>query len=522
MSEKGFLSANRKETVALGNDRIAVGVKWGLLTLLTLLPCFFLTAPFVEDSLGTMATAAYLTGHDWSAFLAEDGYFYKYGASIWYLLPFAVTDVPVLRYQLILVVNGLLHLCMVWLCDRLLRRLGQGKKALPIALLVGLLPSALLYSKLTWAEPVLFLIPWVVLHLLLSLNSVDLSPLRRKLFSALLALTSVYAYMSHQRGIVIVAATTLTVFILNWKRKDRPKPVHLPSYTICLVLALLADHFLTKWEKTAVFGGVELQHNTLSQILHSGLGRMLSPKGLAILGKAVIGWLFHSGAATFGLAFVGLLAMLIALLSALRKREAMQDRDIVSAFSVLCYLGAFAMGLLFFFHYFYDYWTGVAVERCDRLIFGRYLESSLPLITIAGILSLERISDNKSSRWVLVAAGSLLVFCTAFFALFIAPNMQGADCYVHSLMALNLFMDTSNVTVTKDLIPNLPQAVGWFGLLSIGVFTAVCILRRKSKRLVYGLIAVLFLLIYVRSMATILCRIDAAGLTVFAQYYLSH
>ena len=485
-------------------------------------PVFLLTAPFVEDSLGTMATAAYLTGHNWSVFLAEDGYFYKYGASIWYLLPFAVTDDPILRYRLILVVNGLLHLCMVWLCDRLLRRLGQGKKALPIALLVGLLPSALLYSKLTWAEPVLFLIPWVVLHLLLSLNSGDLSPLRRKLFSALLALAAVYAYMSHQRGIVIVAATTLTVFIVNWKRKGRPKPVHFPFYTASLILALMADHFLTKWEKAAVFGGVELQHNTLSQILHSGLGRMLSPKGLAVLGKAIIGWLFHSGAATFGLAFVGLLVMVITLFSSLRKREAMQDRYVVSAFGVLCYFGAFALGLLFFFHYLYDYWTGVAVERCDRLIFGRYLESSLPLITIAGILSLERISDDKSSRWVLVAAGSLLVFCTAFFAFFIAPNMQGADCYVHSLMALNLFLDTSNVTVTKDLIPNLPQAVSWFGLLSIGVFAAVYILRRKGKRLAYGLIAVLFLLVYIRSMATILCRIDAAGLTVFAQYYLSH
>lgn len=485
-------------------------------------PVFLLTAPFVEDSLGTMATAAYLTGHNWSVFLAEDGFFYKYGASIWYLMPFAVTDDPILRYRLMLVVNGLLHLCMVWLCDRLLRRLGQGNNALPIALLVGLLPSALLYSKLTWAEPVLFLIPWVVLHLLLSLNRGDLSPLRQKLFSALLALAAVYAYMSHQRGIVIVAATTLTVFIVNWKRKGRPKPVHLPSYTICLVLALLADHFLTKWEKTAVFGGVELQHNTLSQILHSGLGRMLSPKGLAILGKAVIGWLFHSGAATFGLAFVGLLAMVIALLSALRKREAMQDQDVVSAFGGLCYFGAFALGLLFFFHYLYDYWAGVAVERCDRLIFGRYLESSLPLLLTAGILTLEGNGDDKPGKWVLFAAGGLLVFCTVFFAFFIAPNMQGADCYVHSLMALNLFMDTSNVTVTKDLIPNLPQAVSWFGLLSIGVFAAVYILRRKGKRLAYGLIAVLFLLIYIRSMATILCRIDAAGLTVFAQYYLSH
>ncbi len=496
---------------------------WLFVAVIVLLPSILLSAPFVEDSLGTMATAAYLTGHDWSAFLAEDGYFYKYGASIWYLLPFALTENPVLRYRLMLLVNSLLHVCMAWLCYRLLKRLGKGEYALSIALLVGLLPSALLYGKLTWAEPVLFLIPWVVLHLLLTLDDRNLSPMRRRLFSALLAGVAVYAYMAHLRGIVVVVATTITVLVIDWKRKDRPMPIHLPSYAVGLVLALTADHFLTKWEKATVYGGAALQHNTLSQLLHSGLGRMVSAEGLAVLGKAIVGWLFHSGAATFGLAFVGLCAMLKAIFTALKKKDAMNGREFVSLFGILCYLGAFAMGLLFFFHYLYDYWSGTAVERCDRLIFGRYLESCLPLLLMVGLMKLEDLRGGElRDRSLLSAAGMLLAFCTAFVVLFIAPVMRGSDCYVHSLMALNLFMDTSAVTMTQDLIPNLGQAVCWFGALSVAVYAALCALYKKHGKMTCGLIALLFVLIYVWNFATVLYRVDAAGMTKHAVFYLSN
>lgn len=518
---RGFVADHKR--IDTGFDRGSGGIIYFLLALIAFIPAFLLSAPFVEDSLGTMAPAAYLTGHDWSAFLAEDGYFYKYGASIWYLLPFALTENPVLRYRLMLLGNSLLHVCMAWLCYRLLKRLGKGEYALSIALLVGLLPSALLYGKLTWAEPVLFLIPWVALHLLLTLDDRNLSPMRRRLYSALLAGVAVYAYMAHLRGIVVVVATTITVLVIDWKRKDRPMPIHLPSYAVGLVLALTADHFLTKWEKATVYGGAALQHNTLSQLLHSGLGRMVSAEGLAVLGKAIVGWLFHSGAATFGLAFVGLCAMLKAVFTALKKKDAMNGREFVSLFGILCYLGAFAMGLLFFFHYLYDYWMGAAVERCDRLIFGRYLESCLPLLLTSGLLELDRIRrGERKGKTLLIAAGGLLVFCTAFFAFFIAPAMRGADCYVHSLMALNLFMDTSGVTVTKDLIPNLAQAVGWFGLLSVGVFAAVVILYKRHRKAAFAMIAVLFLLIYARSMVTVLYHVDSAGLTSFAQFYLAN
>ena len=56
--------------------------------MISVIPALFYTAPAFEDGLGTMATAAYLAGHDWSDFLVEDGYYYKYGQAFWYIIPF--------------------------------------------------------------------------------------------------------------------------------------------------------------------------------------------------------------------------------------------------------------------------------------------------------------------------------------------------------------------------------------------------------------------------------------------------
>lgn len=76
--------------------------------IISIIPALFYTAPAFEDGLGTMATAAYLSGHDWSSFLAEDGYYYKYGQALWYVIPFMLIDNAVVRYKVMLVINTIL------------------------------------------------------------------------------------------------------------------------------------------------------------------------------------------------------------------------------------------------------------------------------------------------------------------------------------------------------------------------------------------------------------------------------
>ena len=76
--------------------------------LLSAIPAMFLSAPFVEDSLGTMGAAAYLTGHDWGDFLVEKGFYYKYGQTLFYLPVFLLFHEPMMRYKALLVVNSVI------------------------------------------------------------------------------------------------------------------------------------------------------------------------------------------------------------------------------------------------------------------------------------------------------------------------------------------------------------------------------------------------------------------------------
>ena len=411
-----------------------------LLYLLTLLPALFYTAPAFEDGLGTMAPASYLAGYDWSGFLASDGYYYKYGQSLWYLLPFLLIPTAVARYRVMLAVNSALVSLIPMLAWKVARRLGiKGQAAFVIALLTGLYPPILLYSKYTWAETNLMVLPWAVLLLLLRLYGEGEG--RRMRDSVLLAAAAVYAYMSHQRGMVLILAVVLTLICLEAASRraaqcgpcgGKRKGVCRTAFLLTLAAGLLLDSVLSGWVKAVVYDGAVMEHNTLRDFLDPELYRkLLSPKGLRVVLDTAAGWLFHSGASTFGCAFLGLFFLLGVVWKRLRgqkkqgqEKQRQEKRGqgtweedqgepeylAVSLLGLFCYFGAMALGLLFFFQDLYGYFDGSRVERCDHLLFGRYLESSVPLLLFAGLIVLW--GKRRESRR-LCGAAVLLYLCAA-------------------------------------------------------------------------------------------------------------
>lgn len=519
-----------------------------LLYLLTLLPALFYTAPAFEDGLGTMAPASYLAGYDWSGFLASDGYYYKYGQSLWYLLPFLLIPTAVARYRVMLAVNSALVSLIPMLAWKVARRLGiKGQAAFVIALLTGLYPPILLYSKYTWAETNLMVLPWAVLLLLLRLYGEGEG--RRMRDSVLLAAAAVYAYMSHQRGMVLILAVVLTLICLEAASRraaqcgpcgGKRKGVCRTAFLLTLAAGLLLDSVLSGWVKAVVYDGAVMEHNTLRDFLDPELYRkLLSPKGLRVVLDTAAGWLFHSGASTFGCAFLGLFFLLGVVWKRLRgqkkqgqEKQRQEKRGqgtweedqgepeylAVSLLGLFCYFGAMALGLLFFFQDLYGYFDGSRVERCDHLLFGRYLESSVPLLLFAGLIVLW--GKRRESRR-LYGAAVLLYLCAALATgLRLLPRMDQVNCYVHSLMALNLFMDTEEVTGTLAVIPNYPEALAAFGLLSFLVFVLLlCMRGRRGRRAGAAVLCVLFLWIYVWNSVTVTGRVDRFGATKYAEVY---
>lgn len=420
---------------------------------LSIIPAFFYTAPAFEDGLGTMAAAAYLAGYDWSNFLAADGYYYKYGQSLWYLLPFFLIPHAVLRYRVMLIINSVLTSfipVIAW-------RIAEGKlhierrTAFLIAFLTGIYPSILLYSKYTWAETNLMVLPWVCLLLLLKIYGIE--ERHRIRDSIFLAVTVVYAYMSHQRGMVLILAVTLTLVCLQFTLQrmscmrcvshntscgshsaipyDEKKGIFWPAYLLTLGAGLLVDFILSGWQKTYVYAGAVMEHNTLRDFLQPELYRkLLSAEGLRVVLDTAVGWLFHSGASTFGCAFLGLLFMIGVVWRWLRGQERQEyGYLVVSLLGLFCYFGALALGLLFFFQDLYGYFDGSRVERCDHLLFGRYLESSVSILLFLGLTVLwgGKKGAGWRLRWVALSLDACVTLVTAFRLL---PLMDHVSCYV--------------------------------------------------------------------------------------------
>lgn len=512
---------------------------------LSIIPAFFYTAPAFEDGLGTMAAAAYLAGYDWSNFLAADGYYYKYGQSLWYLLPFFLIPHAVLRYRVMLIINSVLTSfipVIAW-------RIAEGKlhierrTAFLIAFLTGIYPSILLYSKYTWAETNLMVLPWVCLLLLLKIYGIE--ERHRIRDSIFLAVTVVYAYMSHQRGMVLILAVTLTLVCLQFTLQrmscmrcvshntscgshsaipyDEKKGIFWPAYLLTLGAGLLVDFILSGWQKTYVYAGAVMEHNTLRDFLQPELYRkLLSAEGLRVVLDTAVGWLFHSGASTFGCAFLGLLFMIGVVWRWLRGQERQEyGYLVVSLLGLFCYFGALALGLLFFFQDLYGYFDGSRVERCDHLLFGRYLESSVSILLFLGLTVLwgGKKGAGWRLRWVALSLDACVTLVTAFRLL---PLMDHVSCYVHSLMALNLFMDTGDITGTLDVIPNYAEALASFGVLSLLIFIFLLYARgKKGRRCSAVVLCILFLWIYVYNSVTVTGRVDGCGESRYAEVYLN-
>ncbi|MBO5147023.1 MAG: hypothetical protein J6C19_16105 [Lachnospiraceae bacterium] len=487
--------------------------------ILSVIPALFYTAPAFEDGLGTMGTAAYLTGHDWSAFLAADGYYYKYGQALWYILPFALIDNAVIRYKVMLAVNSMLTSLIPLIVYRIsckYIRMEQ-KRAYLTALIVGWMPSILLYNKYTWAETNLMVLPWVILLLQCKLCfDRECCTFRKCFYSALLALAAVYTFMSHQRGLVVVLAATITTFILWRLRKNC---ISMTAYLAGLTAGLFSDRMLCAWQKAQVYAGAVMEHNTLADFLKPELyHKLLSWQGVLTLIKTGFGWLYHSVCSTFGLAFIGIVFMVLLVVRVFRRRTLDCAVEIVALQGILSFLGAFALGLLFFFESMYHYFDGTEVVRCDHLLFGRYLESTLPILLYMGLIYLINYQQGKMIQWLSAAVHAGLV---GFTAVFLLPRMQGVDCYVHSLAALNLFMDTSGITKTQEIIPNYSLALFAFGIFSLVIGVLIGIARRRNIRAAFLVIALVFLWIYIWNCYSVIGRIDGAQATVYAQYYLS-
>lgn len=451
-----------------------------------------LSIPLVLDEVGTVANTAFLAGDDWSLCVQSmGGFYYKYGVSALYLPIYLIfRNNPFMMYKTIMALHMLIisfipviayHICRKHL------KIESWKKALLLAVASGGISSLWLYSLYARSDMMLIFLPWLIVLILLELSTCTKTEnkIKRNVLSLILAIVSVYAYMSHSRGIVLIIATFMTLLFMSivYRKHIASYIVYLPTTAVMLVI----DKMLSSYIKNGVYGEYGTRHASMESFDFDAFMKIFTPQGFIIELKLCIGWLFNLFASSMGLVIIGTFATVIIIFVNIKKRQGTDQENIFAVFSLLCLLGTFAMGALFFFPHIYDLMIGVELNRADRMIYGRYTVGAVAPICLMALYALV-YKNNLIIKW----KSKILALVTyiAVFALFItkvSPSLTNVPkTNARYFLSLTGFLKIVKGK-TNAAFPDLTDALFKAGIAALIAFVIILVLTSiKKKEVIYS------------------------------------
>ena len=456
-----------------------------------------LSVPVSTDEVGTLSNAALLLGNNWGDFMvSHGGYYYKYGLAMLYLPLFWLVKDVYLLFKLMLVVNAAMTGCIAVLAYYTLRRhlkVEDKTKAGMLSLIVGLLPTVLLYAGYPRGDVILIFMPWIILYCLLEAGSTE-STRKKMVLSGFAAFAAGFAYMSHSRGVVAIIAGVMTIGIIRIVYKKYI--VHVPVYLITLVVTMVADKFLSRFFKLSIWGADGVRKASGEYLSFSTLKEIFTPEGMRTMFRMCIGWTYNIFTSTAGLVCIGLFVGLFICFRMLRKKkEETMEECTVTVFSMLLFLGSFALGVLFFFSPVMKFFANPEAARADRVMFDRYVVSAIGPICLLGLYGLlqktKMFNFKKQLLPIVVCAGVLYAFITR-----VAPWLEIRSFDRKYIIGLNLFMD-AQLGTTTGMINDVKDIFLLTGLLALVVLIVFLLLHAlKLRRVAYVLMIALCILCY--------------------------
>lgn len=449
-----------------------------------------LSVPLVIDEVGTIANTAFLAGDDWSLCVQSmGGFYYKYGVSVLYL-PFYLffKNTPYFMYKAIMAFHMLIisfiPVIAYVICRKYLK-INSWIKAVFLASASTGISSLWLYSLYSRSDAMLIFFPWIIVLILLELSVCDTSAhkIRWNILSFVLAFVTVYAFMSHSRGIILMIATLITLLFVTfaYKKNIVNYMIYLPSTVIMLVI----DTVISFYFKNGVYGEYGTSHASIESFHFDAFMKLLTPKGITAYLQLCTGWLFNLSASSMGLVIIGGFASVIIIFTAIKKRSSSQQEMIISTFSLLCLIGTFMMGSLFFFPFIYDLMTGTELCRGDRMIYGRYTIGAVSPICFLALYSL----TNKKNiiKWKTKVL-ALFTYITIFsiFITKISPVLNEVpQTNSRYFLSLTGFLNIEEGK-TSTTFPDLTDALHKAGMAALIAFTIILIITcAKRAQILY-------------------------------------
>lgn len=467
------------------NDRIIKVILYLIFASVSVYYGIHLSIPLVIDEVGTVANTAFLNGDDWSLCVQSmGGFYYKYGVSVLYL-PFYLflKNNPYFMYKAIMafhmLIISIIPVIAYDICRKHLK-INSRIKAILLSSASAGISSLWLYSLYCRSDAVLILFPWIIILLLLELSICDTSTQKTKwnILSFVLAFVTVYAFMSHSRGIILIIATLITLLSVTFicKRKIVNYKIYLWATGIMLVI----DTVISWYFKNGVYKEYGTSHASIESMDFDAFMKLFTPKGIKTYLQLCTGWLFNLSASSMGLVIIGVFATVIIIFTGIKKQKSSNQELIFSIFSLLCLIGTFLMGSLFFFPNVYDLMTGAELCRGDRVIYGRY---TIGAVSPLCFLALYYLTHKKKIITLKTKVLALFTYIAIFwiFITKISPLLNDVpQTNARYFLSLTGFL-TIEEGKTSTTFPELTDALYKSGMAALIAFIIILLITCAKR-----------------------------------------
>ena len=465
-----------------------------------------LNIPPVIDEVATVASPMYLAGYDWSETLhAMGGYYFKYGGGmVYYPLVVLIKD-PYVLYRSMLAFNAVVCSFIPVIAFVILKKHFGVRRSSSwvMSLITFCLPVTALYTLYARADAMLIFTPWLIALIILTLVKISVSGaageekkrFRRKkvILSILLALVTCASYSLHTRGIAVVLAVIVTVLIVSLILKTRIVAV-IPS-VLTLGAALFIDNAIASFFKEALYSHYGTSFSSTESFDFGALSNIFTKDGFKAFVAETLGAAFNMIVSTYGLVILGVVIGTVVVIRFIRKRsEASNSVMVFTSFSVILFLGTFAMSIIYFFPYVYDLLKGTGEQRSDWLVYGRYAACGCGPCVLAGLYL---CMQKKEKIYTVLKAVSAVIFAgvSILFLFKVAPLIEGVSAVTRNFISLCTFAELKSEGITTAVVPGVTGSFAWAALLSGAVLTVIIVLSLITKKVYTLYAAALFLFV---------------------------
>ena len=417
------------------------------------------------DEFGYWASAASMMGWDWSQ-IASLGSYYSFGYSLILFPILKLTGDSVVAYRVAVTINVVLLSTAFIILGGMARRLFPGlekERGILFAGVAALYPAWLYYMQTTLSEAMLIFMVILTGNLLLRLIEKP-----RLITGVFLTLAIVYTYTLHMRAVGVVIACGTTILLWGMLTPGVRKKVCF--FLIVLLLALMATFIGKQLIQQSVYSGSSkeiLNTNDYGGQLDK-IRTLFSGSGMKNFTVNMAGKFLYMGFASGGLVYWGMGWCMVQgkeLLLNIKGKKDGKAANWLGLYVLLAAAGQLAICGI--------YTVGAAGP--DWMIYGRYMELIVPLLSFLGMCML-----NQSTH-LLRGQGIVLSICSvaAVICLMACRGMEVSRIRGEHSALTSILIGEGNV------VPTVFFGKVWLmgALVSIGIVGLIWYTRQKKTRI---------------------------------------